>query len=146
MPGFKGAHFFPTACKGLLLLPEELPLGKRNERLHSCPNWDPAFGLGLLHRHEESLHTQTCTGSGKEKKVSKRARSPTNPASPHRHGHSFTSFINTLSSSTGQARPRAVSGTGWRGHTCELIIPSDEGWGDTWHGTQLREGLAARES
>lgn len=39
-----------------------MPLGKRNERFHSCLNWDPAFGLSLLHKHEESLHTQTCTG------------------------------------------------------------------------------------
>lgn len=73
-----------------------MPLGKRNARVHSCLNWDPAFGLSLLHTHEESLHTQTCTGSRKEKEAVKPTSSSINVASCHTCSYSFTSFLNTF--------------------------------------------------
>lgn len=57
-----------------------MPRGKGNERLHSSLNWDPASGLSLLHKREELLHTQTCTGSGEERKA-RQASSSTDTAS-----------------------------------------------------------------
>ena len=111
-----------------------MPRGKRNERLHSSLNWGPASGLSLLHKREELLHTQTCTGSGEETKA-RQASSSTNTASHPRHSYSFTSFINTLSSSSSWARPWVTSrGTEWTGHTCELTVLCDKGWGSSQGG------------
>lgn len=127
-----------------------MPRGKRNERLHSSLNWDPASGLSLLHKREELLHTQTCTGSGEERKA-RQASSSTNTASHPRQSYSFTSFINTLSSSSSWAQPWVTSrGTEWSEHTYEFIVlrdnsaKGDQQSGEVREGQRLLEGGPSR--
>lgn len=82
----------PPLEEGVPSSPREDAPGNEECTLHSSPSWDPASGPSLLHTREESLHTRTCTGSGKGEERSRQVRSSRNTApaeSPHRSSRSL---------------------------------------------------------